>query len=156
MAQEDHVNLELKVSAIRNGTVIDHISSDATFKVADILQVHQGQHMVLVGVNLPSARLGKKGIVKIENRELTPDEVDKIALIAPQATLNIIRNFKVIGKARVKLPDRIERIVKCINPRCITNQQPVTTRFDVVGTSPPSLRCLYCERVMTGEEIILK
>src|SRR3990172_8246878 len=103
MADEDHVSLEMKVSAIRNGTVIDHISSDATFKVADILQVHHGQDMVLVGVNLPSARLGKKGIVKIENRELTPDEVDKIALIAPLATLNIIRNFKVIGKARVKL-----------------------------------------------------
>ena len=146
----------MNVSAIRNGTVIDHIDSNATFKVADILQIHHGQHVVLVGVNLPSGKLGKKGIIKIENRELTPEEVDKIALIAPQATLNIISDFKVTEKFGVKLPERIERIVKCINPRCITSQQSVPTRFDVVQTSPPVLRCQYCERVMTGDEIVLK
>ncbi len=156
MAQERHPNGEMNVSAIRNGTVIDHIESDATFKVADILQVQQEQHMVLVGVNLASGRLHKKGIIKIENRELTADEVSKIALIAPDATLNIISDFKVVDKARVQLPERIERIVKCFNPRCITNQQRVPTRFEVICASPPALRCLYCERVMTGEEIILK
>ena len=147
---------ELNVSAIRDGTVIDHIDSEATFKVADILQVQGQDAMVLVGMNLPSRHLGKKGIIKIENRRLTHDEVNKIALIAPQATLNIISNFEVVEKFKFELPERIERIVKCFNPRCITNQQAVVTRFDVVETSPPALRCLYCERVMHGHDIILK
>lgn len=153
---DEAVRREMNVSAIRNGTVIDHIDSDATFKVADILQVEGGADMVLVGVNLASGTLGKKGLIKIGNRELTPDEVNKIALIAPQATLNIISDFKVVGKARVELPERIERIVKCFNPRCITNQQSIVTRFEVIESSPPALRCLYCERVMRGGEIILK
>ncbi len=153
---EEPARREMNVSAIRNGTVIDHIDSDATFKVADILQVQKESSMVLVGMNLASGRLGKKGIIKIENRELTPDEVNKIALIAPQATLNIISDFEVVHKAQVKLPERIERIVKCFNPRCITNQQAIVTRFEVIETSPPALRCLYCERVMRGNDIILK
>jgi len=147
---------ELNVSAIRDGTVIDHIDSGATFKVADILQVQNEKDMVLVGVNLASRTLGKKGLIKIENRRLTPDEVNKIALIAPEATLNIISDFKVVDKASVELPRSIERIVKCFNPRCVTNQQPIVTKFEVVETSPPALRCRYCERVMRGPEIILK
>ena len=146
----------MEVSAIRDGTVIDHIDSDATFKVADILQEQGEQHTVLVGVNLASGRLGKKGIIKIENRNLTPDEVNKIALIAPHATLNIISDFKAVEKTQVKLPERIERIVKCFNPHCVTNQQPLMTKFEVLRPSPPALRCLYCERVMSGDEIILK
>lgn len=156
MAKEEHAGQEMSVSAIRNGTVIDHIKSDATFQVAQILQVDREDHMVTVAVNLASDMLGKKGIIKIENRELTPDEVNKIALLAPEATLNIISNFKVVDKFRVKLPETIERIVKCFNPRCVTNQQTVETRFQVVDTSPPALRCLYCERVMRGEEILLR
>ena len=147
---------EMNVSAIRNGTVIDHIDSEATFKVADILQVQNEDHMVLVGMHLPSRQVGKKGIIKIENRRLTPDEVNKIALIAPQATLNIISDFEVVEKVMVELPDRIERIVKCFNPRCVSNQQAVESKFEVIRTSPPSLRCLYCERVMHAKEIILK
>lgn len=147
---------EMNVSAIRNGTVIDHIDSSATFKVADILLVQGEQSMVLVGVNLASGGLGKKGIIKIANRQLTPDEVNKIALIAPRATLNIINDFRVVEKTQVELPKYIERIVKCFNPRCITNQQPLVTKFEVIKTSPPHLRCLYCERVMSGDEIILK
>jgi len=147
---------ELKVTAIGSGTVIDHIESEATFKVADILQVQQERNQVLVGVNLPSARLGTKGIIKIEKRELTPEEVNKIALIAPRATLNIISDYRVVGKSHVKLPDRIEGIVRCFNPRCVTNQQPVTTRFEVLQSTPPVLRCLFCERIMKGADIILK
>jgi aspartate carbamoyltransferase regulatory subunit len=155
MAQEP-AQREMNVSAICDGTVIDHIESNATFKVADILQVQNEESMVLVGVNLPSGKLGRKGIIKIENRELTPDEVNKIALIAPQATLNIISNFRVVGKSKVELPPHIERIVRCFNPRCVTNQQTMATKFTVVATSPPALRCLYCERVMRGNDIILR
>lgn len=147
---------EMSVTTIRNGTVIDHIESDSTFKVADILRVEEERNSVVVAANLPSKRADRKGIIKIENRNLTPQEVNKIALIAPEATLNIISGYKVVEKMRVKLPERIEGIVRCFNPQCVTNQQETTTRFEVVQSSPPALRCLYCERVMQGSDIILK
>jgi aspartate carbamoyltransferase regulatory subunit len=112
--------------------------------------------MVLVGFNLESDRLGRKGIITVENRRLTSDEVNKIALIAPKATLNIIDNFHVVEKKQVELPECIERVVKCINPRCVTNKEDIETRFAVVEEVPPTLRCDYCERVMEPSEIILK
>lgn len=147
---------ELKVSAIRNGTVIDHIQNEATFKVAEILRLGHDENMVLVGMNLPSKKVGKKGLIKIEGRELTPQEVNKIALIAPQATLNIIHEYRVIEKRHVELPARVEGIVRCFNPSCITNCQPVSTAFEVLAANPVRLRCTYCERVMSGADIILK
>lgn len=148
---------EMSVAAIRNGTVIDHIQTEATFKVAEILRLEREREVVLVGVNL---RRGsgddRKGIIKIESRELTPQEVNKIALIAPAATLNIIKDYRVVEKRKVELPSRVEGIVRCFNPQCITNQQPVQTCFDVTATRPVILRCTYCERTMAGADIILK
>ncbi len=148
--------VELNVSAIRHGTVIDHIDSKATFQVARILQVEDEDSKVLVGLNLESKQLGSKGIIKVENRRLTPEEANKIALIAPEASVNIIENFKVVEKTKVELPASVERVVKCYNPRCVTNNQPVDTSFDIVGSRPPALRCRYCERVMKGSSILLK
>jgi aspartate carbamoyltransferase regulatory subunit len=156
MSRKEAKPHEMSVSAIRNGTVIDHIENEATFKVAEILRLGQEAHTVLVGMNLPSGKVGKKGIIKIESRELTPDEVNKIALIAPQATLNIIQDYEVAEKRSVELPARVEGIVRCFNPSCVTNRQDVSTCFDVTGGDPVSLRCVYCERVMTGPDIILK
>ena len=150
------LTMELKVSAIRNGTVIDHIQNEATFKVAEILRLGQEDDMVLVGMNLPSKKVGRKGLVKIEGRELTPREVNTIALIAPQATLNIIHEYRVIEKRRVELPARVEGIVRCFNPSCITNRQDVSTIFEVLAADPVRLRCTYCERVMSGADIALK
>jgi len=147
---------EMNVAAIRNGTVIDHIQNEATFKVAEILRLAHSDQVVLVGMNLPSGRGGRKGIVKIEDRELTSQEVSTIALIAPQATLNIIKDYQVAGKRRIELPERVEGIVRCFNPSCITNCQDVATRFDVLASSPVSLRCVYCERLMSGPDIVLK
>ena len=147
---------ELNVAAIRNGTVIDHIQNEATFKVAEILRLPQSDQVVLVGMNLRSGRGGRKGIVKIEERELTPQEVSTIALIAPEATLNIIKDYQVAEKRRVQLPKRVEGIVRCFNPSCITNCQAVPTCFDVLASSPVSLRCIYCERLMRGPDIVLK
>ncbi|MFP4026984.1 MAG: aspartate carbamoyltransferase regulatory subunit [Candidatus Brocadiia bacterium] len=153
---EQNKRPEMNVSAIRHGTVIDHINSEATFKVAKLLKVGDEDNIVLVAMNLESEKLGHKGIIKIENRELTPDEVNKIAVAAPNATLNIISNFEVVEKSKVHLPDKIERVVKCQNPRCITNQEGVMTRFEVIEETPPALRCTYCERVMRGSNILLK
>lgn len=155
MGSEKPAPQELNVSAIRNGTVIDHVSNEATFKVVEILRLEQEDQMLLIGMNLPSKQVGTKGIIKLEGRELTPQEVDKIALIAPQATLNIIKDYRVAEKRKVQLPDRVEGIVRCFNPSCVTNRQSVTTCFEVLGSSPVSLRCIYCERLMSGPDIIL-
>ncbi len=154
---DDNQNpVQLNVSAIRHGTVIDHVDSRATFQVARILQVESEENKVLVGLNLESGNLGLKGIIKIENRRLTAEEANKIALVAPDATLNIIENFRVVKKAKVELPEQIERVVKCYNPRCITNNQPGDTHFKIIGSRPTALRCRYCERVMKGNAILLK
>ncbi len=147
---------ELNVSAIRDGTVIDHIRNEATFKVAEILDLTHEGRMVLIGFNLPSGRLGRKGLVKIEEREVTPEEANKIALIAPEATLNIIQDYRVTGKLKVELPSAVDGFVRCINPSCVSNQQEIKSSFDVIGTTPPTLRCVFCERVMSGRDIILK
>jgi aspartate carbamoyltransferase regulatory subunit len=157
MCAEQETGRELSVTAIRNGTVIDHIRNEATFKVAEVLSVQKEASQVLVGMNLPSERVGRKGIIKVENRELTPQEVNKIALIAPEATVNIIKNFEVVDKRYVQVQDRVEDIVKCFNPNCITNRQADTsTAFEVVGEEPTTLRCVYCERHMAGNDIIIK
>jgi aspartate carbamoyltransferase regulatory subunit len=146
---------QMSVAAIRNGTVIDHIQTEATFKVAQILRLEREEQVVLVGMNLPGSR-GRKGIIKVESRALTVQEVSKIAVIAPDATLNIIEDYEVVEKRKVELPSRVEGIVRCFNPGCVTNQQPVHTCFDVVGNRPVTLRCTYCERLMSGPDIILK
>ena len=156
MSPEKKPAPELNVSAIRDGTVIDHIRNEATFKVVEILNLMYEGRMVLIGVNLLSGRLGRKGLVKIENREVTPEEANKIALIAPEATLNIIQDYRVTEKRKVELPQAVEGFVRCINPSCVSNQQSIESSFSVVGTAPPTLRCVFCERVMSGREIILK
>jgi aspartate carbamoyltransferase regulatory subunit len=157
MSAQSEEGRELSVTAIRNGTVIDHIRNEATFKVAEVLRVQEEDSQVLVGMNLPSGRVGRKGIIKVENRELTPQEVNKIALIAPEATVNIIKDFEVVDKRYVEVQDRVTGIVKCFNPNCITNRQDdTTTAFRVVGEEPTTLRCIYCERHMAGNDIIIK
>lgn len=137
----------LQVSAIQDGTVIDHIDSKRTFQVAGILRLPNIDETVLIGMNLDS-RHGKKGLIKIGNRHLTQEEVNKIALIAPDATLNIIEDYRVVEKRDVRLPDTIEGTLKCFNPNCITNDQAITNRFDVVSRDPIRIRCHYCERQM--------
>ena len=138
---------ELKIQPIKNGTVIDHITAGNAVKVLHILGIPKTfSSIVSVAINVKS-RLGKKDIVKVENRELDPHEVDKIALIAPKATINIIRNYEVVEKHRVQLPDAIAGIVQCSNPTCVTNSnEPVISRFVVVNKDPPRIRCYYCER----------
>lgn len=147
---------QMNVSAIRNGTVIDHIQNEATFKVAEILRLEREEQMVLIAVNLSSKKMRNKGLIKVEGRELTPREVNTIALIAPQATLNIIKDYRVVEKRKVELPATLVGVVRCFNPSCVTNQQPISTCFEVLRSSPPTLRCAYCERVMSGPDIILK
>ena len=140
---------EFKVTPIKNGTVIDHITCNTALKVLKILGITEGcvSSTVSVLMHVPSSKAGWKDVVKIEDRELDAKEVDKIALIAPFATINIIRNYNVAEKHRVELPKTVIGIVKCANLNCITNlKEPVESRFEVISTAPPKLKCWYCER----------
>jgi len=138
---------ELKIPRIKDGTVIDHITPGNAIKVLHILGIpHSSSAVVSVAMNVRS-KMGKKDIVKVENRELDRHEVDKIALISPKATINIIRDYEVAKKHRVELPDEIIGIVKCSNPTCISNsKEPVKSRFKVISKDPPRIKCYYCER----------
>ncbi len=139
---------ELKVQPIKNGTVIDHIAAGQALKVLRILNIPEStKSIVSVAINVHS-RMGRKDIVKIENRELDPREVDKIALVAPKATINIIRDYNVVRKHVVAIPDELIGIVRCSNPTCVSNspKEPVNSRFQVVNKDPLEIKCYYCER----------
>ncbi len=152
-AHKESVKRELKISAIDQGTVIDHIPTDATFKVAEILDLENHKGIVSIATNLSSKSIGKKGIVKVGGKNLTEEEVSKIAIVAPDATVNIIKDYYVKEKIKVKSPDIIDNVVKCSNPVCITNNEQVATKFYVVKKEPLKIRCHYCERIMGKEDI---
>lgn len=145
----------LDVSAIKDGSVIDHIDNKSTLKVADILNIQNEEQVVLVGMNLTSKFLGKKGIIKIGGKIIDQKEVNKIALIAPNATVNIIKDYEVVKKFKVVVPDVIEGIVKCFNPNCVSNYNNVTSQLNVVNKNPIRLECHYCERIMGAKDILL-
>lgn len=139
---------ELKIPRIKNGTVIDHITAGQAIKVLHILGIpERTKSVVSVAMYVKSKKIGRKDIVKVENRELDPKEVNKIALIAPKATINIIRNYKVAKKFKVHVPDEIIGIVRCPNPTCVSNsKEPIESKFVVVKREPLTIKCYYCER----------
>lgn len=139
---------ELKVQPIRNGTVIDHIAAGKAVVVLRILGLPRAgwTSTITAAMNVPSGASGRKDILKIEDRELDASEVNKIALIAPSATINIIREYEVARKEIVELPDKVSNLVKCPNPNCVTNAEPVKTQFAIVDRDPVRLRCGYCDR----------
>lgn len=147
---------QLKVSAIKNGTVIDHIPASALFKVIKILNLNQCKHQITFGTNLDSNRLGKKAIIKISERFFQEDEINRIALIAPQAKFNLIKDFAVVEKQSVNIPDKIKGIVKCANPKCITNHEDVLTSFKVIDKDNVRLQCSYCEKITEQEQLEMK
>lgn len=147
---------ELQVAALRNGTAIDHIPADAVFKVVSLLQLQTLKNPVTIGYNLESKKMGSKGIIKITDKYFEQSEINKIAIIAPKAVLNIIHDYEVTEKRQLDLPNPIVDIVKCHNPVCITNNEPMPTRFEVVKHEPLQLRCHYCEMKMNKEQVALK
>ena len=151
--KQDENGKELKVSAIENGTVIDHIPCESVFQVIKILSLNDISDQVLFGTNLESRKMGKKGIIKVSNKFFEADDVNKIALVAPTATLITIRNFKVAEKKKVEIPDYVEKIAKCFNPNCISNHEKVTTRFTVIDKKELKLRCHYCEKITDRDNI---
>ena len=146
---------QLIVSAIRNGTVIDHVPAKVLFKVISILGLDRIDSQITFGTNLESKRLGTKAIIKIADKFFLDEEIDKIALVAPQAKLNIIRDFNVVEKREVEVPDSITGIVRCVNPKCITNYESVTTRFTVISKETVELKCHYCEKITQQDQMTI-
>ncbi|ACB06913.1 aspartate carbamoyltransferase regulatory subunit [Candidatus Korarchaeum cryptofilum] len=148
---------ELVVRRISDGTVIDHIPAGRALRVLKLLGITgERDGVVALVMNVPSKKLGKKDIVKIEGRELSKEEVDKISLIAPSATINIIRNFEVASKRRVELPRRVVGILRCLNPNCVTNapREAVEPSFTLISESPLRMVCEYCGEYLREEDII--
>ncbi|MEN6588675.1 MAG: aspartate carbamoyltransferase regulatory subunit [Proteiniphilum sp.] len=146
---------ELQVAALENGTAIDHIPTDAVFKVVALLQLQKLDNRITIGNNLRSNKMGKKGIIKVSDKYFREDELNRIALVAPNVNLNIIKEFEVVEKKKVVLPDEIVEIVKCNNPKCITNNEPMKTRFHVIDKEKVELQCHYCELKIRKEEVVL-
>jgi len=145
----------LKVSAIKNGTVIDHIPAHSLFKVISILKLDHIDSFITFGTNLESKRLGRKAIIKIADKTFLDEDINKIALIAPEAKLNIIRDYNVVEKRVVEVPDFIEGIVKCVNPQCITNNEKIKTKFHIISKKDVSLKCYYCEKITDQDNMDL-
>ncbi len=147
---------ELHVKKIREGTVIDHITAGNALSVLKILGLTgSGNNVVSIVMNVPSQHLQAKDIVKIEGRELSPDEIDRISLISPKATINIIRNYKVVEKQKTKMPNVIRGSVMCANFSCISNsKEPLTQIFIVENEEPLKMRCHYCNRIMSEKDVI--
>lgn len=146
---------ELQVAALENGTAIDHIPINAVFKVVSLLQLQKLDNRITIGNNLKSSKMGSKGIIKVSDKFFREDELNRIALVAPNVNLNIIRNFEVVEKKKVVLPDEIVEIMKCNNPKCITNNEPMKTRFHVTDKEKVELQCHYCELKIKKEEVVL-
>lgn len=144
---------EMVVSAIENGTVIDHIPTESVYQVIRILGLERYKDEVLIGNYLNSQKLNKKGIIKIKNKHFNKEEVSKIALVAPFASIIDIEDYKVVDKFKAEIPDQIENFVKCANPKCITNAEAVPTKFDIVDKESLKLRCHYCEKFTTKETL---
>lgn len=147
---------ELHVRKIRDGTVIDHIAPGHALDVLRILGINGREGVVVsIAMNVSSKRFGKKDVVKIEERQLAPPELDRIALIAPNATINLVNDFDVIKKEKVRLPDMITGIVRCANPACISNsREPVASSFRVESSEPLRIRCRFCGRTMEKSDVL--
>ncbi len=146
---------ELAVAALRNGTVIDHIPPRAVFKIVDMLGLTTIPGALTIGNNLPSSHIGSKGIIKVADKEFVSEEINRIALVAPSAVINIIREYEVVHKQPVTLPAEIVGLVTCPNPKCITRNEPMASRFHTFrhDDGQSILRCHYCEHELMPAEI---
>ena len=144
---------QLSVSAIENGTVIDHVPARNLFKVIQILGLDRIENQITFGTNLESKKLGLKAIIKIAGVYFEDEDINRIALVAPDAKLNIIRDYEVVEKKLVVVPDNITGIAECMNPKCITNYEHVTTKFKVVSKKNVALKCHYCEKITNQENM---
>ena len=137
---------ERLVAAIENGTVIDHIPADKTYHVANLLGLFDLHTPVTIGINYPSQKVGNKGIIKVSDKFFTDDEISRLSVVAPRVILNIIRDYEVVEKKTVETPDELRGIVRCNNPVCVTNNEPVPTVFHVIDKERGICKCHYCDK----------
>ena len=140
----DNKKKELQVAALENGTAIDHIPPEQLFKVAHLIGLSTMDNRITFGNNLESKKIGRKGMIKIADKFFEEDEINRIALVAPNVILNIIRDYEVVEKKYVSLPDELVGIVRCNNPKCITNNEPMLTCFYVTDKAMGTIKCRYC------------
>ena len=144
----------LQVTKIKDGTVIDHIQTDLTLQLFKMLDLKEWKNAVSISFNLKSDKMGKKGLIKIENKELTRNQLEKISIIAPSCTVNLIKEYKVSNKYKLEIPELITGVIKCSNPNCITNHEPsAITRFKKLLEKPLVIHCTYCEKEMEEADI---
>lgn len=146
---------ERLVAAIKNGTVIDHIPAEKTYQVATILGLQNLSTPITIGYNYPSKKIGSKGIIKVSDKFFTDEEISRLSVVAPKVVLNIIRNYEVVEKKTVEMPDELRGIVKCNNPKCITNNEPMETVFNAVDKERGTLKCHYCDKEQEISEVKL-
>lgn len=151
--RSDHDHTLRLVPAIAHGTVIDHLPTAVTLIVAQLIADQDDE--VLIGVNFQSRHLGRKGVIKITGRELSSADLSRLALVAPDASMAIIRDYAVVRKGPLPIPERIVDIARCPNPNCVTNHEPCTTHFMVTQAHPIVARCQYCERSFLGQELVI-
>ena len=137
---------ERLVAAIENGTVIDHIPAEKTFQVVNLLELQKLSTPVTIGYNFTSSKVGCKGIIKVSDKFFTDNEISRLSVVAPNIILNIIRDYEVVEKKQVITPDELCGIVKCNNPKCVTNNEPMATIFNVVDIAAGILKCHYCDK----------
>lgn len=144
----------LSVAAIKNGTVIDHITSGHALKIVRLLNLAEHNKTVTLGLNLPSKESKYKDIIKVEGRELTQEEISRVAIFAPNATINIIKNYDVVKKFPTEMPETVEYVIVCPNPNCITNHEVMDSKFHIKQEGKNiKLKCNYCEKIFAEEEI---
>lgn len=149
------MNKEKKVSLIENGTVLDHLPSKSIFKITSILELDNKESEILIGMNLKSKKSESKGLIKLNNRYLSEEEKKKIAILTKGATVSEIRNFEVKNKSIIEISESVEKIVKCINPNCITSNESMSTKFKVVDKENLKLKCIYCEKFVEENNIVI-
>jgi len=141
------------VAVIKNGTVIDHIAAGNAMKIVHLLDLHNHPKRLSIGLNLPSEALGCKDLIKVEDRELSPQEVNKVAILAPDATISIVKDFEIANKFQIELPDVIEGIIHCKNEQCITNSESIIPIFYIhKQRREPLIQCKYCCQKLTLPE----
>ena len=147
---------EMFVRALKNGTVIDHIPSDKLFAVVSLLHLDKLKNRIIIGFNLNSEKIGKKSIIKVSDKYFSSEELNQLSVLAPNVTLNIIKEYEIIEKYKVEMPDELNGIIKCANPKCITNNEPMTTRIKIIDKQKGIIRCLYCEKnqIIDPEKLI--
>lgn len=136
----------MMVAAIENGTVLDHIPSERLFDVVSLLHLDKMSNAITIGYNLKSAAMGTKSIIKIADKYFTPEELNQLSVVAPDITLCVIKDYEIIEKRPVIMPEELVGIVRCPNPKCITNNEPMRTRFRSVTADKEVIRCCYCNR----------